>query len=328
MDVSAWLKRLELGEYAAAFAANHVDAVTLRQLTADDLREIGVTSVGHRRRLLEAIAKLDESSNEKQKRTAGPDKERRPVTVLFADLCGFTALSRSLPDELLHSLLDSYLSAADEIVGRHGGTVDKHIGDAVMALFGAPVAHDDDMLRALRAAVELRERMPVLSRALDRDLVMHAGLAVGEVIVGASGGGYTAIGEAVNLAARLTDLAPPGEIFVPRAVQLALADCAQFEARGHHMVKGFAEPVEIWRLAGLAQQQLSTLLTPFVGRGAELAQITAILDNCQATGSGGVVYVRGEFHSLPAIRYSGSRRADRSLLAIYHSYSRPKRSKQ
>ena len=136
--------------------------------------------------------------------------------------------------------------------------------------------------------------MPVLSRALDRDLVMHAGLAVGEVIVGASGGGYTAIGEAVNLAARLTGLAPPGEIFVLRAVQLALADCAQFEARGRHMVKGFAEPVEIWRLAGPAQQQLSTLLTPFVGRGAELAQIAAILDNCQATGSGGVVYVRGE----------------------------------
>ena len=294
MDVSAWLKRLELGEYAAAFAANHVDAVTLRQLTADDLREIGVTSVGHRRRLLEAIAKLDESSNEKQKRTAGPDKERRPVTVLFADLCGFTALSRSLQDEHLHLLLDSYLSAADEIVGRHGGTVDKHIGDAVMALFGAPVAHDDDMLRALRAAVELRERMPVLSRALDRNLVMHAGLAVGEVIVGASGGGYTAIGEAVNLAARLTDLAPPGEILVPRAVQLALADCAQFEARGHHMVKGFDEPIEIWRLVCLAQQQPTTLLTPFVGRGAELAQITAILDNCQATGSGGVVYVRGE----------------------------------
>ena len=123
MDVSAWLRRLELGEYAAAFAANHVDAVTLRQLTADDLREIGVTSVGHRRRLLEAIAKLDESSNEKQKRTAGPDKERRPVTVLFADLCGFTALSRSLPDELLHSLLEllSFRGRRDSRTARRHG---------------------------------------------------------------------------------------------------------------------------------------------------------------------------------------------------------------
>ena len=122
--------------------------------------------------------------------------ERRPVAVLFADLCGFTTQSRDLPDERLHALLGRYLSVADEIVKRHGGTVDKHIGDAVMALFGAPVAHDDDMLRALYAAAELRDRMPDLSRALGRDLSMHAGLAVGEVIGGAMQcGGYTAVGE-------------------------------------------------------------------------------------------------------------------------------------
>ena len=138
---------------------------------------------------------------------------------------------------------------------RHGGTVDKHIGDAVMALFGAPVAHDDDMLRALYAAAELRDRMPDLSRALGLDLSMHAGLAVGEVIVGTSVGGYTAIGESVNLAARLTDLAPAGEIFVSEQVQRALPAHAQFEARGRHAVKGFAEPVDIWRLAGLTRPE-------------------------------------------------------------------------
>lgn len=220
MDVSAWLRQLGLGEYATAFAANHVDLATLRQLTADDLREIGINSVGHRRRLLEAIAQLDDSAGE----TSAAAKfytERRPVAVLFADLCGFTALSRDLPDERLHALLARYLSVADEIVKRHGGTVDKHIGDAVMALFGAPVAHDDDMLRALHAAAELQNRMPDLSRALGRDLSVHAGLAVGEAIVGASGGEYTAIGESVNLAARLTDLAPAGEILSPRRSNVA-----------------------------------------------------------------------------------------------------------
>ncbi|HTO65619.1 MAG TPA: adenylate/guanylate cyclase domain-containing protein [Bradyrhizobium sp.] len=293
MDVSAWLRQLGLEEYAAAFAANHIDPVTLRQLTADDLRDIGIDSVGHRRRLLEAIAQLDAPASE-TRAAAKFDTERRPVAVLFADLCGFTALSRDLPDERLHELLGRYLSAADEVVKRHGGTVDKHIGDAVMALFGAPVAHDDDMLRALHAAAELRDRMPELSRALGRDISMHAGLAVGEVIVGVSGGGYTAIGESVNLAARLTDLAPAGEIFVSEPVQRALAGHAQFEARGRYAVKGFTEPVDIWRLAALAHPDPATSLTPFVGRRAELAQIAALLDSCAGTGCGGTVYVRGE----------------------------------
>ena len=293
MDVSAWLRQLGLGEYAAAFAANHIDLATLRQLTADDLREIGMSSVGHRRRLLEAIAQLDDTAGATGA-SARFDTERRPVAVLFADLCGFTALSRDLPDERLHALLGRYLGVADEIVKRHGGTVDKHIGDAVMALFGAPVAHDDDMLRALHAAAELRDCMPDLSRTFGLDLSMHAGLAVGEVIVGASGGGYTAIGESVNLAARLTDLAPAGEIFVSEPVQRALAGHARFEARGRYAVKGFAEPVDTWRLAELTHPDPATSLTPFVGRRAELAQIAALLDSCAGAGSGGTVYVRGE----------------------------------
>jgi class 3 adenylate cyclase len=164
MDVSDWLRQLGLAQYADAFAANHVDGSTLRRLTADDLRDIGVNSVGHRRRLQDAIARLDDPAS-KIKATAGFDAERRPVTILFADLCGFTSLSRDLPDERLREVLDRYLAAADEIVRRHGGTVDKHVGDAIMALFGAPIAHDNDMLRALRAAVELREYMPELTRA-------------------------------------------------------------------------------------------------------------------------------------------------------------------
>jgi len=141
MDVSAWLKQLGLAEYAAAFEANHVDWATLKELTADDLRDMGVVSIGHRRRLLSAIAALGQPPVDAES-PANSGAERRPVTVLFADLCGFTALTQELPDEVIHGMLDQFLAAADETVRQNGGTVDKHIGDAVMALFGAPVAHD------------------------------------------------------------------------------------------------------------------------------------------------------------------------------------------
>src|SRR5436190_9435208 len=125
MEVSAWLDRLGLGEYAASFVANHVDAATLRQLSADDLLDIGVVSVGHRRRLLEAIASLGQRSPaEPAPAPAAFASERRPVAILFADLCGSTAMARDLPDERLHAVLDGYLQAADQIVKRHGGTID------------------------------------------------------------------------------------------------------------------------------------------------------------------------------------------------------------
>ena len=292
MDVSAWLKQLGLAEYTAAFEANHVDWATLKELTADDLRDMGVVSIGHRRRLLSAIAALGQPPVDAES-PANSGAERRPVTVLFADLCGFTALTQELPDEVIHGMLDQFLAAADETVRQNGGTVDKHIGDAVMALFGAPVAHDDDMLRALSAAARLREQMADLSSAVGRTLAMHAGIATGDVIVGQSGSGYTAIGEAVNLAARLTDLAPAGEIFVSEPVSRELAGSARFEALGPRTVKGLSEPVGVSRLVEITRQDGAGFSTPFVGRAAELTQITALLDNC-GTDGGAIVYVRGE----------------------------------
>ena len=155
-QITDWLNQLGMSEYAQRFVENGIDLSVLPDLTEQDLKEMGVI-LGHRRKILRAIANLEAEKSA----TVVPDApavpapvsqtdsaERRPVAVLFADLCGFTALSRDLPDERLHTLLGRYLGVADDIVKRHGGTVDKHIGDAVMALFGAPVAHDDDMLRA------------------------------------------------------------------------------------------------------------------------------------------------------------------------------------
>src|SRR5262249_25016591 len=124
-------------------------------------------------------------------------------------------------------------------------------------------------------------------------LAMHAGIATGDVIVGQSGSGYTAIGEAVNLAARLTDMAPAGEILVWEPVSRELAGRARFEALGPRNVKGLSEPVGVWRLVEISKQDSAGFATPFVGRAAELSQITALLDNC-GSGGGAIVYVRGE----------------------------------
>ena len=139
MDVEEWLKGLGLGQYASAFAENDIDFTVLVKLTDADLKELGLISLGHRKRLLAAIAErgvtAEPSVGHADSQPAG---ERRQVTILFADLCGFTAMSRSLDPEEIRELVGRYTTLVDGIVVGYGGTVDKHIGDAVMALFGAP----------------------------------------------------------------------------------------------------------------------------------------------------------------------------------------------
>jgi class 3 adenylate cyclase len=145
MNVVKWLEGLGLAQYAAAFAENDVDFAILSNLTDADLKELGISSLGHRKRLLAAIAERSMTAPSSPRQDNGsPGGERRQVTILFADLCGFTAISRTLDPEEVRELLDRYTALVDGIVVGYGGTVDKHIGDAVMALFGAPRAHDDD----------------------------------------------------------------------------------------------------------------------------------------------------------------------------------------
>ena len=148
MDVREWLTGLGLAQYAAAFAVNDIDFAILGKLTDAELRELGIASLGHRKRLLGAIAELSVTAAPSPGAADEPAGERRQVTVLFADLCGFTAMSRMLDPEEVRELVGRYTSLVDGIVVGYGGTVDKHIGDAVMALFGAPRAHDEDPMRA------------------------------------------------------------------------------------------------------------------------------------------------------------------------------------
>ncbi len=130
MDVEAWLSDLGLGQYAEAFGANDIDGETLPSLDGDDLKELGVTSLGHRKKLLAAIEQLSDGNADAAPRESLAG-ERRQVTILFADIAGFTRLSTERDAEDVHAMLNEYFAAVDGVVQRYGGTVDKHIGDAV-----------------------------------------------------------------------------------------------------------------------------------------------------------------------------------------------------
>lgn len=305
MDIVDWLQRLGLDQYLPLFRDNHITPDLLPALTADDLRDLGVNSVGHRRRLLDAIALLrDEDHPDKLAKVAQTIAEhddtglgeRRQVTVLFADLVGYTELSNTLDAEEIEGVLSAFFEITDAAVVDHGGIVDKHIGDCVMAVFGAPVAHGNDAERAVLAALSIRDSIPMLSERLGRDIAMHMGIASGEVLASQVGSArhraYTVTGESVNLASRLTGHARSGEIFLSSAVYRELAKRIVCEEVGDIEVKGFATPVTVWRLKGMRRAPAGE--RSFVGRISEVSQFETATATCLRIGRGSIVYVRGE----------------------------------
>src|SRR5215469_14897237 len=161
VDIAGWLRELGLEQYERAFRENNIDADLLRSLTAEDLREIGIASVGHRRRFLDAIKALPPDAS--TPRVAGRDipagAERRQLTVMFCDLAGSTALSARLDPEDMRELLAAYHTAVAEVVDGFDGFVAKYMGDGVLVYFGYPQAHEDDAERAVRAGLALVERI-------------------------------------------------------------------------------------------------------------------------------------------------------------------------
>jgi class 3 adenylate cyclase len=301
-DLSAWLHGLGLERYEEAFRAHDVDADVLPELSEADLERLGV-SLGHRRKLLKAIAGLRGAAPDfpvpsPASTPAAPevDGERRQVAVLFADLSGYTELSRERDAEEVHELLERFFERVDGIVQRYGGSVDKHIGDCVMAVFGAPTAHGNDAERAAHAALAIHAAMPALSEGLGQALAVHVGVAAGQVVAARSGSAshreYTVTGDSVNLAARLTDAAASGTILVSDPVRRLLPPLFDCREAGTLAIKGLAEPVRTWRLIGL--QATATERPRLVGRQAELAQFTAVLSACRDTRAGLAVVVRGE----------------------------------
>jgi class 3 adenylate cyclase/tetratricopeptide (TPR) repeat protein len=309
VDIAAWLRRLDLQQYEAAFREHAIDAAVLPCLTAEDLKELGVAPVGHRRKLLDAIAALRASSPADEaigsigklaraKSSAMPVGERRQVAVLFADLAGYTRLSTELDPEAVHALLSAFFEAADRIVAEHGGAVDKHIGDSVTAVFGAPVAHGNDAERAARAALAIRDVMPALATGLERPVGVHIGIASGEVVASDIGGpghrAYTVTGESVNLASRLTAAAGAGEILVSAAMHEVLAERMEFAEPIDLLVNGIAKSVRAWRLAGPRRTATPAAPRSFVGREPERRLFSATLSACLETGRGQTIYIRGE----------------------------------
>ena len=298
MDIGAWLEGLGFEQYARSFAENNVDFSVLTQLTDADLKELGVTSLGHRKRLLAAIAALGAAPAIAAPLARARASERRQVTILFVDLCGFSALAQSLDPEELRDLVGRFTELVDGIVVDYGGTVDKHIGDAVMALFGAPKAHDDDPFRAARAALDIHVALARFGESAGRSLQAHAGIASGEVIAGAIGRAdaqdYTVLGDSVNLAARLVAAAAPGQTLISEGVYREIAARTVCAGLGEMLFKGADGPVRVWRLDSLSGEPSAASRSPFVGRAAELEQFKGILRACLVRRGGQIVYVRGE----------------------------------
>ena len=153
MDVAQWLRGLELAQYEQAFRDNAVDADTLPRLTSDDLKELGIHAVGHRRKLLDAISRLDRPLAHPA--NVGADAERRQLTVMFCDLVGSTALASALDPEEYRAILNAYHQVCARTVAAFGGFVAKYMGDGVLAYFGYPQAHEDDAVRAVSAGLAL-----------------------------------------------------------------------------------------------------------------------------------------------------------------------------
>jgi class 3 adenylate cyclase len=208
-----------------------------------------------------------------------PRQSRKVVTALFCDVTGSTALGEDLDPEVLRGVLNRYFAEMRGIIERHGGTVEKFIGDAVMAVFGIPTVHEDDALRAVRAAAEIRERLPAIAQDVGVELRFRTGVNTGPVLVGE--GENLAVGDAVNVAARLEQAADPGEIVIGEETLALVRNAVQVEALEPLDLKGKSEPVPAFRLLSMdpdAPGVARHLDARLVGRDRELALVRQAWD--------------------------------------------------
>jgi class 3 adenylate cyclase/tetratricopeptide (TPR) repeat protein len=222
------------------------------------------------------------------RRAEQPPEERRQVTVLFADLSGYTAVAERMDPEAVKALVDRALMRLGEEVERYGGTVDKYIGDNVMAIFGAPVAHEDDAERAVRAGLGMQAAMGEINEGLPSGVHfdLRVGVNTGEVLAGAVGESYTVTGDTVNVAARLQSAARPGSVTVGERTMRATVAAVRYEALDPLELKGKAEPVPAWEAVAVTAEHAVRRTapareSPLVGRDNELATLEAIYDRVE-----------------------------------------------
>jgi class 3 adenylate cyclase len=309
MDVVEWLRGLGLQQFAPAFRENDIDGEVLRRLTGEDLRELGVSSIGRRRRLLDAIAALDIEVPAAAVTTAIRDApapaeaERRQLTVMFCDLVGSTALAARLDPEDLREVIASYHRAITYAVGGFDGFVAKYMGDGVLVYFGYPAAHEDDAERAVRAGLDLIDavrRLDVRSVKLQARVGIATGLVVvGDLIGEGSAQEQSVVGETPNLAARLQALAEPEAVVIAAGTRRLVGDLFEYRDLGAVEVKGLAEPVQAWQVVrpSAIESRFEALrgssLTPLVGRGEEIELLLRRWARAKA-GDGQVVLIAGE----------------------------------
>lgn len=229
-----------------------------------------------------------------------PVAERKVTSVLFCDLVGFTTISERHDQEEMRELLTRYFDRARQVVDRYGGTVEKFIGDAVMAVWGVPTAHEDDAERAVRAGLELVRVVEALDDVAAPDLALRVGIVTGEVAVtlGAEGQGMVA-GDAVNTASRVQSVAEPGQVWVDETTRLLTTAAITYSEVGSHPLKGKAQPVPLWAARAVVAvvggaQRADGLEAPLAGRDRELRLVKELFHATQETGSPALVVVAGE----------------------------------
>jgi class 3 adenylate cyclase/predicted ATPase len=314
MNVVVWLRSLGLAKYEAVFRENDIDETVLPNLTAEDLKELGVASLGHRRKLLDAIAALrnDRSaqgpSSDLKTAQAAPSAspedraERRQVTVMFSDLVGSTALSARMDPEDLREVISAYQKCVAVTVQRFGGFVAKFLGDGVLVYFGYPQAHEDDAERAVRAGLELVASVGALKT--HAPLQTRVGIATGLVVVGdliGSGASQeqAIVGETPNLAARLQSVAEPNSVVIAESTRKLLGNLFELADVGPRELKGISGAVRAW--VALRPESVESRfdalhasgLTELVGREEELDLLLRRWSRAK-TGEGQVVLLSGE----------------------------------
>jgi class 3 adenylate cyclase len=300
MDIAGWLRSLGLERYEQVFRDNRIEADVLPSLTVDDLKDLGVTLVGDRRRLLDAIAALGTAAPVLRslpdahigasplptpppsagEGRVGAEAERRQLTVMFCDLVRSTALSARLDPEDLREVIAAYHRAVADVVIGFDGFVAKYMGDGVLVYFGYPRAHEDDAERAVRAGLSVVDaigRLDVKSAQLQARVGIATGLVVvGDLIGEGSAQEQSVVGETPNLAARLQALAEPDAIVIAAGTRRLIGDLFDYRDLGDVEVKGVAAPVPAWQVlrpsvvASRFEALRGSALTSLVGRDEEL----------------------------------------------------------
>jgi len=305
--IADWLESIGLSEYAQRFTDNGIDLSVIRDLTEQDLKDLGVL-LGHRRKILHAIAELDGGAPAPTEtvieQVSRREAERRHLTVMICDLVGSTALSARLDPEDMRAVIDAYHAACARITRTYDGFLAEFRGDGILAYFGYPLAHEDDAERTVRAGLDIIAAIARLETHAAEPLAVRIGIATGVVVIGdLSREGalreHAVVGETPHLAARLQALAEPGTIVVAASTRRLLGDLFRLRDLGRHEVKGIAEPIAAWAVEGVSASESrfeavrAAGLTDLIGREHE---INFLLERQRLAwkGEGQIVLISGE----------------------------------